>query len=122
MKQNENKMKTKLNKMITLWKKKLSAQKCKFKHATCHQCNKEGHIASICKTSKKYQVHAVEEKLADSEENTTEEFDDYSYLYNIQGGSENPIMIEIEIGNQRVCLEIDSGSGKSSISENCLQG
>ena len=104
--------------MKTLWKKKLSAQKCKFKHATCHQCNKEGHIASICKSSKKSHVHAVEEKFADSEENTTEEFDDYSYLYNIQRGSENPIMIEID----RDCLEIHTGSGKSSISENYLQG
>ena len=54
--------------MKTLWKKKLSAEKCKFKHATCHQRNKEGHIAPICKSSKKSQVLAVEEKLADSEE------------------------------------------------------
>ena len=45
----------------------------------------------------------MEEKLSDSEENTKEEFDDYSYLYNIQSGPENPIMIEIEIENQQVC-------------------
>ena len=54
--------------MKTLWKKKLSAEKCKFKHATCHQRKKEGHISPICKSSKKSQVLAVEEKLADSEE------------------------------------------------------
>ena len=63
-------------------------------------------------------LFAVEEKLSNSEENTNEEFDDYSYLYNIQGESENPIMIEIEIENQPVCMEIDTGSGKSIISEN----
>ena len=74
-------------------KRNHSAEKCKFKHATCHKCNKPGHIALVCKSSKKSQVHAVEEKLSDSEENTNEEFDDYSYLYNIQGGLEKPIMI-----------------------------
>ena len=31
-------------------------------------------------------------------------------------------MIEIQIGNQPVGLEIDTGSGNSSISENYLQG
>ena len=75
-------------------------------------------FAPVSKFSKKCQVHAVEEKLSHSEENTNEEFDDYSYLYNIQGGSENPIMIEIEIENQPVCLEIDTGSRKSIISAN----
>ena len=49
---------------------------------------------------------------------TIEQFDDYLYLYNIQGGSENPIMIEIEIENQPVCTEFDTWSGKSVISEN----
>ena len=39
---------------------------------------------------------------------TIEEFDDYLYLYNIQGGSENPIMIEIEIENQPVRTEFDT--------------
>ena len=43
---------------------------------------------------------------------------DYSYLCNIQGASENPIMLEIEIENQPVCMEIDTGSGKSIISVN----
>ncbi|XP_067045952.1 uncharacterized protein [Acropora muricata] len=93
------------------------AEKCKFKHATCHKGNKQGHIAPFCKSSKKCRVHAVEEKLSESEENTNEEFDDYSYLYNIRGGSENPITIEIEIENQPVWMEIDTGSGKSIISE-----
>ncbi|PFX23520.1 Uncharacterized protein K02A2.6 [Stylophora pistillata] len=94
------------------------AEKCKFKRAACHKCNKQGHIAPVCKSSKKSQVHAVEEKLSESKENTNEEFDDYSYLYNIQGGSENPIVIEIEIENQQFCMEIDTGSGKSIIGEN----
>ena len=83
-------------------KKNHPAEKCKFKHATCHKSNKQGHIAPVCKSSKKCQVHAVEEKLSNSEENTNEEFDDYSYLFNIQSGSEDPIMIKIEIENQFV--------------------
>ena len=29
------------------------AEKCKFKHATCHKSNKEGQIAPVCKSSKK---------------------------------------------------------------------
>ena len=53
-------------------------------HATCHKCNKQGHIASVCKSSKKSQVHAIKERLSDSEENTIEEFDDYLYLYNVK--------------------------------------
>ena len=43
-----------------------SAEKCRFKHATCHKCNIQGHIAPVCKPSKKSQVHAVKEKLSDS--------------------------------------------------------
>ena len=77
-------------------------KKCKFKYATCHKSNKQGHIAPVCKSSKKCQVHAVEEKLSNSEENTNEEFDDYSYLYNIQSASEDPVIIKIEIENQFV--------------------
>ena len=60
-------------------KRNRSAEKCKFKHATCHKCNKQGHTAPVCKSSKKSQDHAVVEKLSDSEENTNEECDDYSY-------------------------------------------
>ena len=39
---------------------------------------KKGHNAPVCKSPKTSQVHVVEEKLSDSEENTNEEFDDYS--------------------------------------------
>lgn len=43
-------------------KKKHPSEKCNFKSATCHKVKKQGHIAPVCKMSKRYGVHAVKKQ------------------------------------------------------------
>lgn len=93
------------------------AEKCKFKSATCHKCKKQGHIAPVCKSTRRSGVHAVEEQDPYPSETDDDEYSDFSSMYNISGGSECPIMVDVQIENVPVHMELDTGSGKSIIGE-----
>ncbi|CAF4548507.1 unnamed protein product, partial [Rotaria sp. Silwood2] len=69
--------------------------KCRFRNVTCHKCNKEGHIAKVCRskvTSNQFKVNTV------------------SSVSNKSFTDEHPIQVPIEINGVQVNFELDTGS------------
>ncbi|CAF1032132.1 unnamed protein product [Rotaria sordida] len=69
--------------------------KCRFRHVTCHKCNKEGHIAKVCRsqiTSNNYKVNTI-----------------FSVTHE-QVTGDHPIRILIQTDRLQVQFELDTGS------------
>ena len=111
------------------------ANTCRYKNAICHKCKKTGHLAKVCKNTpanppqsgKTYMV-AENNPLAPEiqvkhgggghNENTnviTAE-DEIALIYTVRGGK--PYKIPLKINDRFVELEIDTGAGRTIISEN----
>ncbi|CAF4782134.1 unnamed protein product [Rotaria sp. Silwood2] len=76
--------------------------KCRFRHVTCHNCNKEGHIAKVCRsqtTSNNVKINTIN-----------------SVAYH-QITDENPFQIPIQIDDLKVTFELDTGSPITIINE-----
>ena len=92
---------------------------CRFKHAVCHNCKKQGHIVSACK-SKKTEVEPTTKRS----HHVGEKFDyakpegAYS-LYNISNSkAEDPIYVGLTVNGFHVMMELDTGSGLTINEEN----
>ena len=97
---------------------------CRFKQATCHKCNKRGHIARVChnsqpsnrqgQPSRSGSLHQISQAQEAPEDDSTDEV--YA-LYNLPGSRTKPIQAVVGIGNQDLLMEVDTGASLSIISE-----
>ena len=103
------------------------ADMCRFKQATCHKCNKRGHIARVChnsqiklpsnrqgQPSRSGSLHQISQAQEAPEDDSTDEV--YA-LYNLPGSRTKPIQAVVGIGNQDLLMEVDTGASLSIISE-----
>ncbi|XP_013174911.1 PREDICTED: uncharacterized protein K02A2.6-like [Papilio xuthus] len=90
------------------------ADKCRFKHYTCGQCNLKGHLKIMCKASNS--------RTAGTRHNFVEEDSDCE-IYNIRAVSsgDKPYFVDVKIGDVMLKCELDTGSKISAINENCYK-
>jgi len=103
---------------------KYSSAICKFKEATCHSCQKKGHIAKVCRSSQMKQpgrrpdekprkIHQVDLDTDDTKNYVSDDPDTY-LMFNVQG---KPLLVTVQLNWQTVSMELDTGASLSIISE-----
>ena len=100
--------------------------KCPFLHATCHKCNKPGHIAPACrmKTSQpRFNAftppHRVKALVIVESEGVDNNQSEDLHLFRISRTSpcRAPIMCSLAINGQPLEMQVDTGADVSIISE-----
>ena len=101
---------------------------CKFREATCHNCGKTGHIAPVCRSAKKPQnskkptrPNKPRTKFVEVEHETADEANlsasEDLALFTVGTCSSTPIEVKVQINNQLLVMELDTGADVSIISE-----
>ena len=89
-----------------------TAPNCRFKDSKCYQCGKKGHLRSVCRSKqdgKRQPAHRAVQFVQE---------DDVCPLYKIRGSSQTPpLRVSVEIDNQVVDMEVDTGAACSLMSE-----
>ena len=94
---------------------------CKYKTFKCRNCQKVGHLASVCcskqpadRQDKGKRIGSVQEAV-DSDDD--DESDSSGYLHNILqlGTRANKFLITVDINSRPVEMEVDSGAERSTI-------
>ena len=101
---------------------------CRFHGENCHQCGKQGHIASVCRLRQgqksrkpKYYSSTKWVNAEDKEEDTIED-PEHLPLYTMkEHRSSSPIKISLQINNQPLQMEVDTGAAVSLISQRTYQ-
>ena len=97
-----------------------SPQTCRFKDQQCRNCSKTGHIAKVCRKSKKNStesrkngVHRVNVIPAKAKQEAEE-----LALFNIkQMTTDDPIVVNLTINDVPISMELDTGASVSICSE-----
>jgi len=94
-----------------------------YKDATCHVCQKIGHLAKVCRSqkeksdtavkasSKKTGVHHVQESDSDSDSNT----DNALYSVFQLGGSGSKFLVSEHVNGVDIDMEVDSGAKYTTV-------
>ena len=91
---------------------------CRFRDATCHKCQKKGHIAKVCRSGKKptqqrpQQSRSRPVRTIDQEPVSDEEFT----LFRVEGKGLHPIVVTMGVNGQQLPMEVDTGAAVSLIS------
>ncbi|KOB52076.1 reverse transcriptase [Operophtera brumata] len=86
---------------------------CRFKNYKCLVCGQKGHLKKLC-TARKSNLHNIGTEEADtSQEGGCNE----CKLYNLRYVDFNPIQITVRVNSVDTCMELDTGSGSTVISE-----
>ncbi|XP_046742894.1 uncharacterized protein LOC124409358 [Diprion similis] len=91
--------------------------KCKYKEYKCSNCQKIGHLRKVCKASqaKVSGTHCLDiDKQSDE---VVEENLDFIDMFSLVSGDTEPVMVDLVIEGKPVRAEIDSGAGRSVMSE-----
>lgn len=96
-------------------------QKCPAKNERCSYCHRNNHFASVCrkKLSAHHVDHQVESDIYSSEYDSDEPEDAYAYtvhqadLISSMGKSDDEWFEDVEIGNQAIKVQIDTGTKES---------
>ena len=72
--------------------------KCRFKQASCHKCNKKGHIARACRSSQAGMAPQRHEETRPVHQVTQEDSSEVYTMYNLPGAQIDPIQV-VEIKN-----------------------
>ena len=99
-------------------------QVCHFRHATCHNCGKVGHIAPACKsqkTSTRSRYRSKRRKPPDKNhwvelESEASEAEEVT-LYTVGEKAANPIKVDVLVNNRSLTMELDTGAAVSIISD-----
>ena len=83
---------------------------CRYRNFTCHSCGKHDHISCACKSSNG--VHQLEHTSLP--EGTPDSFT--ASMYKV-GSNKEAIMIPVEVQDQSLLMEIDTGASISIISQ-----
>ncbi|XP_061883310.1 uncharacterized protein K02A2.6-like isoform X1 [Entelurus aequoreus] len=100
------------------------ANDCKFKDVVCHACNKKGHLAKKCRSSKgkgkpglgkMQQAQAATHHLDEEDKEAVCSFN----MFGVETDEEppEPYYATVTVGGQDIKFEIDSGATASVISE-----
>lgn len=88
-----------------------SAEKCRFKTFKCQKCGIKGHLRKVCPVR-------VNNLNTEEEDSDAGSFDcKECSLYNMRYSTYAPITLSVKILDRCYCMELDSGSGISVISE-----
>lgn len=100
---------------------------CKYKDCKCHTCDKVGHISPACpdkakkkpankNKSRKKPKQTIKYVSADVEADSSE--DDVTFdLFKLGQCKEDPLMLNVRLNGEPLSMELDTGSGRSIISE-----
>ena len=83
--------------------------KCKFRNATCRNCNTRGHIARACRKNGVNAV-CVEEEAA---EDPLLEEDELYMVYDVNAISRSEISVALKIQNNNCSMQLDTGCALS---------
>ncbi|XP_067017812.1 uncharacterized protein [Acropora muricata] len=114
---------------------------CKFKTATCHRCQRKGHIRPVCKARlpessfQRRSNNSRDMSVNNCDFNPEEEGDDSSFqMYEDSTVSEvaegfglyrtgtdsmtvKPYVVGVQLGNATVNMEVDTGASRSTVSQ-----
>ena len=113
------------------------SSECRFKTATCRYCNKQGHIARVCRTrlrnlkkkqpsSDTYHLSADDSAKSSShetlhlsvDENQPAPLPPAEYpLFQVSGKSSPPMMVTVSVHGKDLHMEVDTGAALSVISK-----
>ena len=111
------------HKCIHCGKSNHASDNCFYRDATCHNCNKKGHIKPICRSSpnlpRRSRVHNVGNSDTPDPEDVQLHNIDTIHMNHVNRIS--PYMTSIVIENQPVTMEIDTGSSVSIMNKSDFQ-
>ena len=108
---------------------------CKFRDAKCHNCGKQGHIASVCRSKSTSSANAGTKKSVymsrgsgrkrfseRPSEATNKYMDVDNGLFVVSDtSSQKPISVEMEIDDTKVRMELDTGASVSVMSQETFE-
>ncbi|XP_058872250.1 uncharacterized protein K02A2.6-like [Acipenser ruthenus] len=106
-----------------------AARDCRFKDAVCHNCNKKGHIAKVCRSKNQPRQHRggwqpKMPKATHSLEGEVDE-DEPEVVYSMhQAKTEKvePIYVTVKAQGEELQMEVDTGASFTVISESTYRG
>ena len=97
-----------------------AASSCRFIQATCHKCQKRGHIARVCRSGEGKTRISTQPKVPETKKTThsiqEEQSTDLTLFTVNKPSSSEPITLELEINGQKLPMELDTGAAVSLIS------
>jgi len=120
------------------------ANKCWAKNLTCHKCERKGHVAAACRSGKRRDgqsqshvnqvveqdqctcsctckeqssVHVAKPEMPSNTNNDNNVTDEYSLYKHDTNRADSPFYVELMINGKQITMELDTGAGKTIISE-----
>ena len=97
------------------------APECRYKDSVCSKCKKRGHLAKVCRNTKSTLSQSRSEpsqtNIVIPEAQAPEEYQLFSILEEGTRNHTKPLTVLVNINDQSVKMEIDTGSAVSIISE-----
>lgn len=94
-----------------------NSEKCRYRRYTCQKCGKKGHLKKVCDKPGNSNFYHVES--GQGGQNTESRECQDCQNFNLRYVADNPIKIDVLVGDQKLLMELDSGSARCVISE-CL--
>lgn len=89
-----------------------SGDKCRYKGYRCQKCGVKGHLKKVCSSVSSGVYH-----VGDDEPNEGRQVCEECENFNIRYVSDKPILVDLILGNVKLTMELDSGSGVCVISD-----
>lgn len=99
--------------------KKHEAAKCRYKHFRCQVCGVKGHLRKVCK-AKKASLHSMCSESTEDQGSVVKDDQEQCHeckMFNLRYVDNLPMLLDVYIGKVKLCMELDSGSGTSVVSD-----
>lgn len=93
---------------------------CKYKNEVCYNCQKQGHMAKVCKGKKKPQKQGRHGGRPDGKHRThfvEDDQDDVYAMYHLSGDRKKSFKVDLELCGRTNTMEIDTGASKTILNE-----
>ena len=96
---------------------KHKADTCSFKEAECFYCHRKGHTLQMCRQKKRNDEKnkSITTMEVDTQSEIVEQF--HVSLYKLGKTRNDPIHVNVNIGNKTITMEVDTGAALTVISE-----